>query len=153
MLKSEKRKLWESLVRDYEKSSLTIREWCAKHGVTDRQLGYWRKQLRVCGEGTEWTPVRIAPDLPSASPSVGLARDGALPNEEGISDQSMDTPETGSIAICIGPAKIEVQAGFDQALLGEVLRVTASSLRPCSLGVAPSTSLGAGRDRSGSLTC
>ena len=117
MLKSEKRNAWAARIADCSQSKLTIREWCAKHGVTERQLWYWRRQLqqksavsstpsRGTGpaqemESVEWAPVQIAPE---------------------------SACEVGGIAVHVGCARIEIRPGFDHALLSDVVSVLAYSL-------------------------
>ena len=134
MDKLEKRKAWERLIADRGKSSLSVSEWCEKHGVTERQLEYWRKRLRElasreaaepgqCGTGlasgdipnapkggsstrVEWTPVQVVP-------------------ESRYEDRSADI-YNGGITIRIGAAQIEVRSGFDRVLLGDVLKVVSA---------------------------
>jgi transposase-like protein len=138
--KLEKRKAWERLIADRAKSNLRVSEWCKKHRVTERQLEYWRKRLRELAsqvsaglnesrsapaEGTalcppkdespaeiEWTPVQIVPESQYEGRSADIYN--------------------GKIAVCIGAARIEVGRGFDPALLGDVLKVVASSLGQCA---------------------
>jgi transposase-like protein len=116
MLKSEKRKAWAARIADYQQSKLTIREWCAKHGVTERQLWYWRRRLQAKpGVST------------SSSPGGGPAQEMESVVWTPVQIASESACEGGGIAIHVGCARIEIRAGFDHALLSEVVCVLASS--------------------------
>ena len=102
MLSLEERAVWEARVADQRSSGLSKRAWCEQHRVTQHQLVYWAKQFW----GTEKTegvcafkPVQIA-------------------EQQSVSSE---------ISIHLNGARIEVQRGFDQQTLSEVLRVVTSS--------------------------
>jgi transposase-like protein len=99
MLRTELRKEWVARIADYTRSGLTAREWCARQGITESQLKYWLRQVRKSEQKVEWASVRVVED---------------------------EAPDRG-VSVHLGAARIEVRPGFDATLLGEVLRVVAST--------------------------
>ncbi len=98
----ELRKQWDVRIADYRSSGLTATVWCERNGVTLPQLKYWtqkkRKEAKDVG-GVKWTRVDVKPV--SAAPS--------------------------KIMISVGAARIEVESGFDAAMLAQVLCVVTTS--------------------------
>lgn len=47
MEKQEKLKKWQGLIEKYEKSELTLTDWCEKNKITKGSYHYWKKQLRL----------------------------------------------------------------------------------------------------------
>jgi hypothetical protein len=93
---------WRGRIADYQAGELTMIQWCEKTGYSIGQLKYWitkcNKLVRK-SEAGGWARVEIA-----------------------------DSGETAAskITVRVGVARIEVEPGFDRAVLGEVLRVAAS---------------------------
>ena len=100
MERSVARKDWEDRIADHSTTRLSDREWCERTEVTGHQLRYWRRRLQKKPEGALWAAVQIVPEEASGN---------------------------APITICLGSARIEVRADFDQSLLSDVLRVAAAS--------------------------
>ena len=47
MKKEEKLKKWEELIKQYEKSGLTLTDWCEQSNTTKGTYHYWKKQLEL----------------------------------------------------------------------------------------------------------
>ena len=45
MQENSKRTLWSARLQEQANSGITIRSWCAQHGVTEATFHYWRKRL------------------------------------------------------------------------------------------------------------
>lgn len=108
MERSELKDAWRARIADYSQRAGSTREWCDANGVTLWQLRYWRKRLSEHSEdsspagGTAWSSVRVVPEQ-SAEGRHG-------------------------VTVHLGPARIEVNPGFDQPTLAQALRAIASSL-------------------------
>lgn len=98
--KEELRKIWETRIADFKSSGLSGTAWCAANGLRPNQLWYWLKKFRT-QENRSDTPTRWLP--------VELNDPGTTGNGDGL-------------IIKVGPAVIEVQPGFNPALLQEVIR-------------------------------
>ena len=92
--------LWRKRLDDAARSELTVQKWCELNGTTPRQYGYWRKKLG--GEAKRPTPpgkwMALAIAEPSPSPVV-----------------------PSGLTLRIAGAEIELQSGFDPALLRAVV--------------------------------
>lgn len=105
---------WRRRVRKYEKSGLTIREFCEQEDLVDHRLTWWKRELkrrdgvsssrmrtktskpakRVRASMASFIPVHVAPSRPSSAIEI-------------VFDQ---------------PLRIAVAPGFDAQLLTDVLR-------------------------------
>ena len=91
---------WRRRIADYRAGDLTMIHWCEKTGYSIGQLKYW---IAKCNK------------LARKSEAGGWAR-----------VEIVDSNSTAKITVRVGVARIEVEPGFDRAVLGEVLRVAAS---------------------------
>ena len=93
---------WQERILDYRTGGLTMIQWCEKSGYSIGQLKYW---ITKCNR------------LARKSAAGGFAR-----------VEITDSYETAAskITVRVGVALIEVELGFDRALLGDVMRVAAS---------------------------
>ena len=112
MTHAKSRSLWQSRVAEYESSGLTMRAWCERNGFRDGQLRYWLKRARDArkGRSQSWACVDLVDDGVCSSRETGASVTG-----------------DAQVSIRVGAATIEVQPGFDSALLSEVLRVVTST--------------------------
>lgn len=88
------RRRWEKLVRSFERSDLTVTEFCAEHGVSSASFYLWRRKLRDQTEDRSvFLPVTVDPsrecirvrlgdhtvvEIPAAETSTLLAVIGQL---------------------------------------------------------------------------
>ena len=91
---------WRERIEDYRTGGLTMIQCCEKTGCSIGQLKYW---IVKCNK------------LARKSEMGGFAR-----------VELVDSNPTARITVCVGVARIEVERGFDRAVLGEVMRVAAS---------------------------
>lgn len=114
---------WKGRVREYERSGLTIREFCQREGVVDHQLNWWRRELKrraaekrpTLRNGQRESPRRKQPRLKQRS----VPPSGFVPVEVEVSG-----PGHGSVEITLEqPPRIKVSPGCDVALLQDVLRI------------------------------
>ncbi|AGL02524.1 IS66 family insertion sequence element accessory protein TnpA [Desulfoscipio gibsoniae] len=98
MAKSELRQEWETRIADFRASGQSGAAWCAAHNIRPNQLWYWLKKIKSAENPsitqTQWVSVEI--------------------NES--------DPTGNGLLIKVGPAVIEVQPGFNPALLKEVVQ-------------------------------
>lgn len=88
---------WLELIKDYQASGLSAAAWCRENNLKPHQLYYRLDKARGKKKAApKWLPLES------------------------------DEPETESVKIIIGPATIEVNPGFDPALLAAVVRTLQS---------------------------
>ena len=91
---------WRRRIADYRAGDLTMLQWCEKTGYSIGQLKYW---IAKCNK------------LARKSEAGGWARVDVV-----------DSNSTAKITVHVGVARIEIERGFDRAVLGEVMCVAAS---------------------------
>jgi hypothetical protein len=97
--RAEKRIVWEERVTAFKASGQSVRKWCSEAGLPEHQLRYWLG--------------RILPEVQHAK-QVKTSRWVAVDTSE----QSISS----GISLRVGTVVLEVQRGFDQQLLVDVLR-------------------------------
>jgi hypothetical protein len=100
MGKTELLNEWRERIADYRAGDLTMLQWCEKTGYSIGQLKYWIAKCNKLARKPEaggWARVEI-----------------------------VDSNSTAKITVHVGVARIEIERGFDRAVLGEVMRVAAS---------------------------
>lgn len=101
--REQRRQFWSARIADFRSSGLTMSAWCATHHCSIDQLKYWLYKAK---------------NLPSSPPSATLTRWVPLM----VTDHPPKTEAPPSLVVCIGKARIELQAGFDPGLLRDVVR-------------------------------
>lgn len=101
---ASKQTRWLDLVQRWQRSQLSVREFCERHHVSEASFFSWRRVLRQRGLLDE--PI----DTPSDSPFVHLA----IPAE----------PTAPSIVeLVVGDRLLRVRPGFDPDMLRQLLRL------------------------------
>lgn len=104
MERSELRKVWANRIGEYRQSGLSAREWCRANGVRPDRLKYWLSKVKANEKpdsvDMRWSELQVV---------------------------ESDSLTDAGIAVHVGSARIEVKAGFDRALLAEVLRVVSAA--------------------------
>ena len=98
--RNERTQMWKERVAAWEASGQSVHTWCLENDASTARMYHWRRKLRNASNDVEnsspqWIPVGI--------------------NESFL-------PFSGGLIIRVGRAEIEVQAGFDQELLADVMR-------------------------------
>jgi hypothetical protein len=96
----EVREQWEERITAYRASGLTAARWCERTGHSIGQLKYWITKTGKAARKRDWAPVEIVDSNPAAA---------------------------SKITVHVGSARVEVEPGFDQSLLSEVLGVVSST--------------------------
>lgn len=103
MTNQERRKKWEARLAAYRTSGQTAAVWCANHDLKPQQLWYWMRKFKTMEEtansSTKWLSVEV-------------------------DEQPEETRDP--LLVRVGPAVIEIQSGYDSALLAEVVRTLRS---------------------------
>lgn len=110
--KEQQRQQWHSRIAEYRASDLTLKAWCAAQDCTVDQMKYW---LYKSKKRTPSSPVISSTPAPAAR-FVPLA----------VADERMRAP----LILRVGPAQIELYAGFDPRLLREVVHALTEAV-PC----------------------
>lgn len=95
MSNKQKQELWSERIKNFHSSGLSRKAWCEQEDFNVGQLGYWIGKLAA------------ATDAPSNSRWVNL---------EAIA------PSGSGISLRIGNVILEVERGFDQQVLADVVR-------------------------------
>lgn len=99
--KELRRQSWIMRIAAYKQSGETMRVWCDKEGVTLDQLKYWLKKLKSqTGESGSSTPAAFVPL---------------------VCRETQPAPTSAALRLQVGVVQIEVNAGFDPKLLGDVV--------------------------------
>ena len=97
--------VWHKRLATFARSGMTIQKWCDQNSTTVRQFGYWRQRLAGQRDSEtplqQWAAVEIAE--PSSTPTV-----------------------PGGVTVRVAGASIELQPGFDPAMLRAVVRALAA---------------------------
>lgn len=91
----QKQELWNERIKDFRASGLSQKAWCEQEGFNAGQLGYWLRKLQA------------ATEAPNHSRWVNI---------EAIA------PSGSGISLRIGNVVLEVERGFDQKVLADVVR-------------------------------
>ena len=99
--------LWRERLEDHAVSEMTVADWCQFNSLPIHQYYYWKRKIapednRPTEAPTGWNAVQVLPDSPEEKPSLTLR---------------------------IRSAEIEIKAGFDAALLREIVLALESA--PC----------------------
>jgi hypothetical protein len=97
-----KERLWRKLVRDWERSELTIREFCVRRGLEEHNFHAWRRTLSARAQertAPAFLPVEVVAE--AAAPIEIIFPDGVV---------------------------VRVRAGVDEATLRQVLAALAKEL-------------------------
>jgi orotate phosphoribosyltransferase-like protein len=99
MRKEDNSQQWEQLVSDYRNSGMTAKAWCEAKKIKMNTLKYWIAKLKVndkkVDSNIKWATVPFSGHPSTPSP----------------------------ITLKISDFKIEIEQGFDKAVLAELLSV------------------------------
>ena len=94
-----KREYWRSHIERWQESGSSQTEYCKEHGLKDHQFTYWKKQIIRTGAATEFVSVNLS------------------------SFTNKHLPQPGNLlrVVVSNGLKVEVEAGFDPHLLGQLI--------------------------------
>jgi len=108
----QREEFWRRIVTRQPKSGLSIRAWCARHGVTEASFYAWRRTLARRAATAKNSRARLV--------AVDVAGAGGANTSVG----------SASLQLVMNDLRVEIGAGFD----GETLRRLVGVLReaaPC----------------------
>jgi len=135
---TDRRLLWRDLLADQSASGLSIKDWCAKEGVSTFTFYYWRKRILcppsvaapvdACPSAVplpaspEWLPVPLASktNIERLPVTAGRTMFGPTVQKASI---TRTTSDASAITLRVGLVYVEVGDGFAPGLLGDVLSV------------------------------
>lgn len=103
MAREDVQKKWEARIAVFRSSGERATKWCEVNQVNRRQLYTWMKRL-------------------SASPTAATAAKPTAFVKAKITPETEPKPSASPLRIRIGAAVIEVDAGFNPALLRDVVQ-------------------------------
>jgi len=112
---------WAEIIAAYRESGLSAVEWCEVTGCTIGRLKYWKAKLNTAKQ--QPFEEHHLPLAVNRNDDFGVVRT-KWAQAELVDEHS---PQNTAISIHVGAARIEVNYGFDHALLADVLRVAVAS--------------------------
>jgi transposase-like protein len=111
---------WRGRIRRFERSGLTIREFCAREDLVVHQFSWWRRELkRRRGESGK----RRGTFPPTGSAKRDLQRGSAAVGKFVPVQVTPPAATKAPLEIVLGqPLRIAVSSGFDPHLLVDVIR-------------------------------
>jgi len=103
---------WQQLVYDCRNSGLTVRDWCAQNGITEK--AYFYRQRKV------WEAVRQLDETREASRQADLP--AIIPCAAPLATTKSDTVQLPAIVLRNKDWTVEVNPGCDPELLRLALR-------------------------------
>ncbi len=103
---SAKERYWRRLLRQWQRSGQTGRDFCADHGLSEPSFYGWRREIARRDQERRQSPAAQPTPLPAFVP-VAVATEAAAPLE----------------VVLAGGRRLRVAAGFDADLLRQLLRV------------------------------
>ena len=114
-----KERFWREMVRRWQRSGATIREFCAEHGLSEPSFYGWRRELAKRDEEARERPAR------TNARSVRRPANG-LPVFVPL--QVTPTEPASALEVVVGAGRIvRVAPGFDAATLRNLLAVLAEA--------------------------
>lgn len=120
---------WEERVRGWRESGRTAESFAEGQGFEASTLRYWASRLKSKKAVGASSTSGVAPAVSLREPeSVHLVRvrptRARSSHTRGGRSMPVASPESNAaMVIVLGAARIEVRAGFDRALLGELVEV------------------------------
>jgi hypothetical protein len=108
--KEQLRQQWHARIAEYRASGLTLKAWCAAHDCTVDQMKYWLYKSR------------------KRAPSSSTVSSTPTPATHFVPLAVVDEGKRAPLVLRVGPAQIELHAGFDPRLLREVVHALAEAV-------------------------
>jgi hypothetical protein len=90
--RSSKERVWRRLLRQWRRSGLSVRAFCAQHQLTPANFYAWRRTIARRDAAVPFVPVRVVPDPPAAT--------------------AADGPGSG-LELVVGGHRVRIGPGFD----------------------------------------
>lgn len=120
-----KEKYWRGLLRQWRGSALTVRDFCAEHGITEPRFYSWRREIERRNRQRQAaiqrphprTPLPTAPPKPAQAP-LGASRSAFVE----LAIESAAPPP--AIEVVLSERRLlRVRPGFDADVLRQLLRL------------------------------
>ena len=95
-----KREYWSSHIERWQESGASQTEYCKEHGLKDHQFTYWKKRIVQTETAAKFVSVNL----------------GSFTNR-----QPSPQPVSALRVVVSNGLKVEVEAGFDPHLLGQLI--------------------------------
>lgn len=112
---------WRQRMRRYERSGLTIREFCQQEDLVDHQFSWWRAELKRRATAAKPGKQRRKPAKKRGRQAKKVSSGTFVPLQI---EPSLRSP--GVEIVLEQPPRIQVTSGFDPELLLDVIRVLES---------------------------
>ena len=109
-----KEKRWRGLLRQWQRSGLTGRDFCAEYGLKEPTFYAWRREIARRDQETR----------AATPPGSGTRATAAAPPTFVQVTVDAETTATAALEVVLGNGRrVQVAPGFDAALLRQLLRV------------------------------
>jgi hypothetical protein len=119
---------WAERVRGWRASGKTAADYAAGRGYEGSTLRYWASQLRRRVPAIAAAPTNSVGPLPAATAAPRpkqsprpAARPAAAPRMLRVTRVTPPRISSDALVVGVGAARIEVQSGFDRALLRDIV--------------------------------
>lgn len=110
---------WRKRMRRYERSGLTIREFCQQEGLVAHQFSWWRAELKRRAAAANSSKPPAKPKQPTSKKNSKPAATGHFVP---VRLEPSAAASSGVEIVLNQPPRIQVTAGFDAEVLREVVR-------------------------------
>src|SRR3954466_13154063 len=113
-----KERFWRRLIKEWRRSGLSVREFCAAQGLSEANLYAWRRILAERdAQAVQFVPVRVIPGATGAGDhdtSSAVAHDARAAAHGSLARLEL---------IVAGGQRLRIGPGFDEATLRRVLAI------------------------------
>jgi hypothetical protein len=103
-----KERYWRRLLRLWRSSVLTVRDFCAEHGISEPSFYCWRREIERRNRQRQ----RVAPKIPASAPQPAFL------------ELAIDNKAASAIEVVLSERRLlRIRPGFDADLLRQLVRV------------------------------
>ena len=120
-----KEQFWRRTLRQWRRSGMSVRAFCAEHGLAEPSFYEWRRI--IAQRDREAPPVRAQPEQDNSQPAVPDGDDAPV----FVPLRVIDTSTQATLEVVLERGRVvRVLRGFDAATLRQLLAVLEEE-RPC----------------------
>lgn len=120
----DKERFWRSILRQYRRSGLSVRDFCAEHHLAEANFYAWRRTIARRDQQALRQPHEDRHDSDHGQPDFVPLR-----LADAVAPHPLAQPATLEVMVA-GQRLVRVPAGFDAATLRQLLAVLAET-SPC----------------------
>lgn len=114
---------WKRIISKANNASGSKRQWCQDNGISEKQLYYWQRKIRLQEQGYSLETAESKESLPAASPSSGFV-ELPFPADAGRAMQGVwlsGVAESAPVLMQVRDCTICVRDGVQEQMLRTVI--------------------------------